>query len=132
MGSPEAPATATDPGSSVLAACVQEQLARQDARKTSLEQRGITVITTAGALVTLLFGLAAFTTKRSQTFALPGGASYLLVAALVLFFGAALAAILTNVPLSTKKPAPKACARRSTSNGLHRKPKLSETPRSRT
>src|ERR1700694_370776 len=99
MGSPEAPASTTDSGASILAAYVQAQLARQDARKTSLEQRGITVITTAGALVTLLFGLAALSTKRAQTFALPAGASYLLVVALVLFFGAALAAILTNVPL---------------------------------
>jgi hypothetical protein len=38
---------------------LKDELARQDARQSSFEQRGIAVVTTAGTLVTLLFGLAA-------------------------------------------------------------------------
>jgi hypothetical protein len=85
-------------GYSVLAGYAQKHLERQDARKSSLEQRGLGVITTSGVLVTLLFGLAALSTK-AQTFALPKSAGYFLVLALVLFFAAAITAILTNVPL---------------------------------
>ena len=48
--------------SSVFGEYLKDELARQDARKSSFEQRGIAVVTTAGTLVTLLFGLAAFST----------------------------------------------------------------------
>src|SRR5204863_5652630 len=64
-----------EPGSSVLLDYLNDQLARQDARKVSLEQRALAVITTSGALVTLLFGLAALSSKRAATFTLPGSAS---------------------------------------------------------
>jgi hypothetical protein len=85
--------------SSVFADYVKAQLERQDTLKSSLEQRGLAVITTAGALVTLLFGLAALSTQKAQTFDLPRSAGYVLVVALALFFAAAVTAILTNVPL---------------------------------
>lgn len=38
---------------------MKEQLTEERARKSSLEQRGIAVTTSAGAIVTLLFGLTA-------------------------------------------------------------------------
>src|SRR6266540_1704964 len=38
---------------------VKDELDAQDKRKSSFEQRGLAVITTSGALVTLLFALAA-------------------------------------------------------------------------
>jgi nitroreductase len=65
------------------------------ARKTSIEQRGIGVITTSGALVTLLFGLSALATK-SQTYALPGSARGVLVVAVALFLAASVLGLLTN------------------------------------
>lgn len=86
-------------GSPVLLEYLKDQLARQDARKASLEQRGLAVITTSGALVTLLFGLAALSTGSAATFTLPGTASVLLAIAIVLFVLAAVMAILTNVPI---------------------------------
>ena len=48
-----------DGGRSIYADFIKEQLDAQEARKVSLEQRGLAVITTSGALVTLLFGLTA-------------------------------------------------------------------------
>jgi hypothetical protein len=78
---------------------VKEELAVQDARKASFEQRGLAVITTSGVLVTLLFALAALSTKRSQTFVLPSSARTWLEIALVLFFLSAVTALVTNAPL---------------------------------
>ncbi len=83
-----------------IAAYLKDEIAAQDARKSSFEQRGLAVVTTAGALVTLLFGLTALSTKAQPTYHLPHSARYFLAAALVLFLLAALAALGTNVPLS--------------------------------
>ncbi|HEX8117309.1 MAG TPA: hypothetical protein VF521_08555, partial [Pyrinomonadaceae bacterium] len=41
---------------------IKDELEAQDKRKASFEQRGLAVITTSGALVTLLFALAALST----------------------------------------------------------------------
>ena len=67
-------------------------------RRTALEQKGGAVITTAGSLVTLLFGLVAVITS-AKTFTLPGTSHGWLVAAIVLFIAACLIAILISVPL---------------------------------
>jgi hypothetical protein len=88
------------PGRTVYAAYIKDQLAVQDARKTSLEQRGLAVITTSGALVTLLFGLTALTTKRAATFDIPKWAASCLIVALAFFVLAAVSAIFTNLPRS--------------------------------
>jgi hypothetical protein len=89
-----------DPGRTVYAEYIKDQLEAQEARKASLEQRGLAVITTSGALVTLLFGLTALTTKRAQTFDIPHLAASFLVVALVFFVLAAVSALVTNVPRS--------------------------------
>jgi len=65
----------------------------------SFEQRGQTVITTAGTLVTLLFALAALSTKQAATFTLPNTARTWLLVGLALFFASAVAALVTNAPL---------------------------------
>ena len=91
----------TDPrGRAIYADYIKEQQEAQEARKVSLEQRGLAVITTSGALVTLLFGLTARTVRRASTFAIPDSSAALLVAALVFFVLAALLAIVTNLPRS--------------------------------
>jgi hypothetical protein len=87
-------------GRAVYSEYIKEQLADQEARKVSLEQRGLAVITTSGALVTLLFGLTALTVKRESTFAIPDKAAVFLVVALVFFVAAALSALITNIPRS--------------------------------
>lgn len=77
------------------AALISEQLETERARKTSLEQRGITVITTSGALVTLLFALAALITGENE-YSPPTLAVVLLTGALAAFLLASIAALLTN------------------------------------
>ena len=73
----------------------------QDARKASLEQRGLAVITTSGTLATLLFGLTALISGATG-FQLPRQAHGPLGVALISFTIAALLALLTNVPLFYK------------------------------
>jgi hypothetical protein len=85
-------------GRSVYATYIKEQLDAQEARKASLETRGVSVITTSGVLVTLLFGLSALTTK-AQGFVLPQRSQDFLVAALASFAASGVLAILTNLPL---------------------------------
>src|SRR5215207_5830795 len=94
--SEKADATAT--GRSLYAKYIDEQTAAQEARKTSLEQRGLAVITTSGALVTLLFGLTALSVRPDSRFVIPDVAAALLVVALAFFVLAALLAIVTNLP----------------------------------
>lgn len=68
------------------------------ARKTSAESKGVAVITTSSALVTILFALVAVVTSRT-TFKLPVSAHGWLVAAIVAFVVAAGTAILVSLPL---------------------------------
>ena len=87
-----------NPGRDVYASYIKGELENQQARKASFEQRGLAVITTSGALVTLLFGLTALSTKRTATFDIPGAAAAFLTVALVFFVLAAVSAIITNLP----------------------------------
>jgi hypothetical protein len=93
-------------GSEVYGGYVKEELDRQLARKASFEQRGLSVITTSGTLVTLLFGLAALSTKKAATFALPGTSKVFLVIALCFFVIAIAAALATNIPWVYKNVTP--------------------------
>lgn len=88
-----------EPGYAVYGEFVKDALEVQDKRKASFEQRGLAVITTSGTLVTLLFALAALSTKEADTFVLPHTAKVWLSIALALFFVSALCALLTNSPL---------------------------------
>lgn len=78
-------------GAAVYAAYIASQVASQEARKSSFEQRGLAVITTSGVLVSLLFGLTA-------GHHLPGAARVPILAALFCFVVAAVAAVITNLP----------------------------------
>lgn len=84
---------------------IADQLAEERTRKASLEQRGITVITTSGVLVSLLFGLAALITS-AEDFDLPDGVRPLLVAGLVFFVGAAVSGIWLNSPRKYREANP--------------------------
>ena len=85
-------------GSYAYDAFIKDQLEQELAKKGSIEQRGLFVITTAGTLVTALFGLVALTSGK-KGFVPPTSASGNLRVALVLLVLAAIAAILTNAPL---------------------------------
>jgi hypothetical protein len=85
-------------GASTYAAYIKDQLAAQEARKASIEQRGTWVINSSGVLVSLLFGLVALLTS-AKDYQVPGGAKPWIFAAMISFVVAAVAAIITNAPL---------------------------------
>jgi hypothetical protein len=106
---PMPPTEAPNPksGAIVYGEFLKDELAAQETRKASFEQRGLAVVTTSGALVTLLFGLAALsTTGKSQE--LPSDAKKWLAAALVVFVIAAVLALVTNFPFFYNGPKPAA------------------------
>ncbi|MEX0972638.1 MAG: hypothetical protein WDZ46_05210 [Solirubrobacterales bacterium] len=86
-------------GAAVYAAYVADQAAGQEERKSSFEQRGLAVITTSGALVSLLFGLTAVLTGAGG-YQLPEVSRIGVLAALVFFVVAAIGGIVTNLPRS--------------------------------
>jgi hypothetical protein len=77
---------------------IADQLAEERDRKSTLEARGITVITTSGTLATLLFGLTAGLTVATS-FKLPSAARLPLLLALIAFVVAAMCGLATNMPL---------------------------------
>jgi hypothetical protein len=85
------------------AAFLGAQLAEDRATKSSLEARGITVITTSGGLVTLLFGLVALATKEAATYTLPEPASNLLILAALSLTAAGVCGLATNWALSYRE-----------------------------
>jgi hypothetical protein len=87
-----------DRGSAVYASYIDAQVAAEDARKDSIEKRGLAVITTSGTIVSLLFGLVAVLTGVDK-YVLPGGAESWLYAALGAFVVACIGGIATNAPL---------------------------------
>jgi hypothetical protein len=85
------------------AAFIGAQLAEDRATKSSLEARGITVITTSGGLITLLFGLVALATNEAATYTLPDPAPVLLIGAALLLTAAGACGLLTNWALSYRE-----------------------------
>lgn len=77
---------------------IGEQLDQERARKASIEARGLSVITTSGALVTLLFALGSLI-SGVEGYKLPETGRWLLLGALAGFLLAAIAAIVANFPL---------------------------------
>jgi hypothetical protein len=88
----------TDIAGVAYADLIKDQLTQERARKASIEARGIGIITTSGALVTLLFAVPALATTSAATYTLPSGARVLLVISVFLFLIAALAGLMANMP----------------------------------
>ncbi len=97
---PAPPAPPAAPGGGdVYGAYIKSILDNELVRRTGLEARASTVVTTAGTLVTLLFGLVAVITGAAK-FQLPGAAHGWLIAAVILFVVAiGLAVTVAVVPL---------------------------------
>jgi hypothetical protein len=89
----------------IYAVFLKERLDAEEAAKTSLQQRGLAVITTAGALVTILFSVAAVVTGK-DTYRAPSGGLSLLVWVAVAFGITGFLALLTNVPLGAAQVNP--------------------------
>jgi hypothetical protein len=82
---------------------ITDQLTEERNRKASLEARGITAVTAAGTLVTLLFALTAGLTA-APGFKLPAGADVPLLLAVIAFVIAAVFGLTTNLPLRYQEP----------------------------
>jgi hypothetical protein len=111
----EVPARANEPPWPTLAGSayrdlIKEQFEREENRKSSFETRGMSIITSSGAIVTLLFGLAALATK-SNSFHLTGGPKAFLAVALGLLLVAAVCGIAVNVPLRYEEGDPRSLLR---------------------
>ena len=61
VGQPHPTPTLADVSGASFGRTIKDQLDEERARKNSLEARGIGIVTSSGALATLLFGLVAFT-----------------------------------------------------------------------
>lgn len=84
-----------------IRAFLDAELAAETERKTSLQARGVTVITSSGAFVSLLVAVLSDSADRP-----PLGEQGLLVAALAALVLAALAAIWTNSPIGYQAAPP--------------------------
>jgi uncharacterized integral membrane protein len=81
----------------MLAVLVRDLVAEERTNRVSLESRAGSVITTAGALTTILFGLAALITDEAGV-KLPTLSRWFLGASLVLLLAASVGAIFVSLP----------------------------------
>ncbi len=102
MSGPESPVRARSPcedtAGPVYSEMISDARREESDRKTSLEQRGGFVISTSGALVTLLIGVLAVA-NRPEGAQIPAPAREHLSWAMFAFAGAAVLAVFTNLPL---------------------------------
>lgn len=91
---------ADDLAASAIGELVAEQLAEERVNKTSLEARGLALITTSGAFTTLVLGIAALVGDGS----LPGASRMLLVLSLLAFVVAATMGVVVNMPANYDEP----------------------------
>jgi len=82
----------------IYAAFISQQVAVEEARKASLEARGVATITASGALATVLLGIVTLTKSKNGTFVLPEPSRPWLQYALIAFVVATVLAIATNFP----------------------------------
>jgi hypothetical protein len=77
---------------------VGTQLDSERQRKQSLEQRGITIITSAGAIATLIFAVSAFVSKSTNTAKFVRAEALPIKLSIVAFLIAAVLGLGTNLP----------------------------------
>lgn len=87
-------------GADVFAELIVEQIDEERLRKTSLEARGLALITASGAFTTLVLGVAALVPQES----LPVAARVFLILAFVCFVAAAVQGIWVNRPANYEEP----------------------------
>lgn len=101
----EPPPSLSDVAGSLHGALIADQLSEERARKASLEERALAVITTSGALATLLIALAAFA-KQASTAPLGDVARRLIVVAASGFIAAAVLALVIVAPWKYREADP--------------------------
>jgi hypothetical protein len=84
---------------------IDAQLAEERARKGSLEARGLALITSSGAFVTVTLGIAALVDSKAG-YSLPETAQDSLVLGAVFLLIAAVLGVMCNLPLDYDEPKP--------------------------
>lgn len=80
---------------------VDHEVVVEEARKASIEARGVATVTAASAIATVLLALVTVTKKSGQSvLVVPGGARPWVEIALACFLGAAALGVLTNYPVT--------------------------------
>lgn len=87
-------------GTGVYGEFLRAELEAQTARKTSFEQRGLAVVTTAGVIVPLLLAFAALAAKDGAAIKLTDSAKVALAIGIGLLVVSAVVALLTNLPVN--------------------------------
>jgi hypothetical protein len=88
-------------GNAVWADFIEKELGVEEARKASLEARGVAAVTASGALATVLLGYVTLSSRSATgTFILPHAARPWFYWALFFFTAAVLFALATNIPVS--------------------------------
>lgn len=95
-GSPQRPADAER--NEMVANAAREELKVEWDRKNSLEQRAITVVTTSGVLVTVVFGFTSLIQKGTNFVSLLNHQKAPLIVSLCFFVFSALLALIVNAP----------------------------------
>jgi hypothetical protein len=97
------PGTSGDTGHAglIIAELITKELDTEQSATASLQARGLAVISSSGALVTLLFGLSALATK-AEHFRLPASTKPPLYLAAALLVAAAVGGIIANAPRGSK------------------------------
>jgi len=86
----------------IFAGIIAYELGQEQARRTSLEQRAMAVVTSSGILVSLIFAFGALVRGQEAVPRLPMAARVLLALALLAFVTAAVMSLLTNAPRDYK------------------------------
>ena len=94
--------SAGDTAGEIFANVIDYELEQERARRTSLEQRAMAVVTSSGVLVSLVFGFGALLKGQGAAPRLPGSSRVLLALALLAFVAAAVMSLLTNRPRDYK------------------------------
>ena len=98
MASEEDTPQSTARAGEVYGKVLADLLTLETTRKASIEQRGITFITTSGGLVSLLVALSALLLGRDSSAPLGGSSRFLLIAAVIAFIVAASLGLAANAP----------------------------------
>jgi hypothetical protein len=99
-------AASIERGRDVYAAFIEQTSMDATARKATIEQKGLTVVTTAGTLVTLLFAVISFVVTHAGATNPHQLIKSLLIAAAVLFVLAAVLGLVVSIPVRYGEPDP--------------------------
>jgi hypothetical protein len=94
-----------EPAGKAFDELIRERLQIEEARKSSLESRGVALVSATGAVVTVVFAFVAVMTTR-ESYEPPVHVTPLLISAIAAFVLSAGLALLTNIPIAYRDVSP--------------------------